>query len=177
MVLEISNPTTLYNATDYWYGMSGLHLRDLDSDGDTDIVFTNGDTFDFDIPEGIDPNELHGVAWLENDGTANFTYHDLIRTWGVYDTVMVDWDSDGDQDMLVISYQIESQFPANTLQNQFTILLHDQGEWTPQAIPSDDNFRILSAATIDGMIIAGSHDPGEFGGTLHRLGTLQFNHE
>ena len=107
--------TTLYNATDYWYGMSGLHLRDLDSDGDMDIVFTNGDTFDFDIPEGINPNELHGVGWLENDGTANFTYHDLIRTWGVYDTVMIDWDQDGDEDMLVtgpIGWNLGRSLPA-----------------------------------------------------------------
>ena len=90
--------------------MSGLHLRDLDGDGDIDIVFTNGDTFDYDIPDGINPNELHGVAWLENDGLANFTYHDLVRTWGVYDTVMYDYDDDGDQDIFAISYHIENQF-------------------------------------------------------------------
>ena len=35
----------------------------------------------------------------------------------------------------------------------------------------------VSPQEIDGIIVAGSHDPGQFGGTLHRLGTLQFNHE
>jgi hypothetical protein len=169
--------TTLYDATEYYYGMSGLHLRDLDGDNDTDIVFTNGDTFDYDIPDGVNPNQLHGVAWLENDGTANFTYHDLIRTWGVYDTVMYDYDYDGDEDMLVISYQIENQFDTNIVQNQFIILEYQEGTWSPVPVETNDNFRILSATNVNGTIIAGSHDPAELGGTLHRLAALQFTQE
>jgi hypothetical protein len=164
----------LYDASEVWFGMSGLRLVDLDADGDTDIIFTNGDTMDFDTPEGIDPNQLHGVAWLENDGTANFTHHDLVRNWGAYDTVMLDWEGDGDLDMLVICLQMDGQFSANTTSTQFILLLNDEDGWEVNPVQTLANHRLLSATVIDGTVITGSHDPLGQGGDLARLGVLRF---
>jgi hypothetical protein len=162
----------LYDASETWFGMSGLRLVDLDVDGDMDIVFTNGDTMDFDTPEGIDPNQLHGVAWLENDGTANFNHHDLVRNWGAYDTVMLDWESDGDLDMLVICLQMDGQFSANTTSIQFILLLNGEDGWEVNPVQTSANHRLLSATVIDGIVITGSHDPLGQGGDLARLGSL-----
>ena len=164
----------LYDASEAWFGMSGLRLVDLDVDGDMDIVFTNGDTMDFDTPEGIDPNQLHGVAWLENDGTANFTHHDLVRNWGAYDTVMLDWEGDGDLDMLVICLQMDGQFSANTTSTQFILLLNEEDGWEVNPVQTSANHRLLSATVIDGTVITGSHDPLGQGGDLARLGVLSF---
>ena len=36
----------LFAADEKFYGLSGIELADLDSDGDTDILYTNGDTLD-----------------------------------------------------------------------------------------------------------------------------------
>jgi hypothetical protein len=127
---------------------------------------------DFDTPEGIDPNQLHGVAWLENDGTANFTHHDLVRNWGAYDTVMLDWESDGDLDMLVICLQMDGQFSANTTSIQFILLLNGEDGWEVNPVQTSANHRLLSATVIDGIVITGSHDPLGQGGDLARLGSL-----
>ena len=56
-----------------YYGMSGIELTDLDRDGDTDILVINGDTFDGRPPELLKPYQVHGLAWLENDGLGRFT--------------------------------------------------------------------------------------------------------
>ena len=166
--------TVVFDASETWFGMSGLRLADLDLDGDMDIVFTNGDTMDFDTPNGIDPNQLHGVAWLENDGTANFTHHDLLRNWGAYDTVMLDWDDDGDLDILVICLQMDGQFPANTTANQLILLLNEEDGWGANEVRTSANHRLLSATVIDGRVFSGSHDPLGRGGELSRLGILNF---
>jgi hypothetical protein len=53
----------------------------LDQDGDLDILYTNGDAFDY-IPSL--PRPWHGVQWLENLGGLEFTYHRLAAFDGAY---------------------------------------------------------------------------------------------
>ncbi|MEQ1840846.1 MAG: VCBS repeat-containing protein, partial [Verrucomicrobiales bacterium] len=62
------------------FGTSSLFLKDLDQDGDEDILFTNGDMMD----ESPGAKPYHGVRWLENDKW-DYQLRDLARMPGCYD--------------------------------------------------------------------------------------------
>jgi len=82
------------------FGSSGISLADLDQDGDQDILYTNGDGFDYAIP-GSRP--WHGVQWLENDGEGGFKSHRVGDFSGAYSPIAVDVDGDGDLDIVASS--------------------------------------------------------------------------
>ena len=86
---------TLWMAPDPAFGMSGLELVDLDQDGDTDVLFTNGDTFD-----SMTVKPSHGIQWLRNDGGRQFTYQRIADLSGAYRAVLADFDHDGDLDLI-----------------------------------------------------------------------------
>lgn len=88
---------TLYDAHDPSYGSSGIQLVDMDRDGDEDILYTNGDTFDSDL---VKP--YHGVQWLENLGDLRFEHHQLLNCYGAYRADAQDVDQDGDLDVMVV---------------------------------------------------------------------------
>ncbi len=169
---------SLYKSNITHYGMSGLKLVDLDLDGDKDIVFTNGDTMDFDTPQGVNPNLLHGIAWLENEGGGEFEYHDIQRNWGAYDSAFFDLGNDGDTDIIVVCYQVSNQFPAHTPGTQIFVMENDNSTWIRHDIKTPNQYRILSIAAIsddefDASFVFGSHDPFAEGGELYRLALLQ----
>jgi hypothetical protein len=154
---------TLFNSTDTFYGMSGLRIMDLDEDGDDDIVFTNGDTMDRDVPDGMNPYDIHGVAWLENDAGL-FTYHELTRHWGAYDTLLYDVDEDGDEDLIVVSLQFDDLFPITVPRQEVIWLERDGNDWVkhePVQVPRMF-FITIGKADMDGDgdldIIGASHD-------------------
>ena len=170
---------SLYSANVTHYGMSGIKAVDIDLDGDKDLVFTNGDTMDFDTPQGVNPNELHGVAWLENDGSGAFEYHDIVRNWGAYDTAIVDFDNDGDLDIIAAFFQDTNQFPEDTPRTQIIVLEQEDLNWTHHHIETTAQHRFLSIALVsmddyDISFVFGSHDPFASGGELYRLALLQF---
>jgi hypothetical protein len=82
------------------YGSSGMWLHDLDKDGDVDILYTNGDAFDYLPPH---PWPWHGVQWLENQGKLRFQFHRIADFGGAVGAAPVDVDHDGDLDLFVIS--------------------------------------------------------------------------
>lgn len=82
------------------FGFTGMSLVDLDSDGDVDILLTNGDAHDLQK----DPKPYHGVQWLENTGNLKFTFHDVGRFYGAATAVAGDVDSDGDLDIVASSW-------------------------------------------------------------------------
>ncbi len=90
----------LYGSTNKDYGSSGLIIGDVNKDGRPDIVYTNGDGFDYATPG---PRPWHGVQWLENLGDGKFTYHRVGDFPGCYSPVLVDLDGDGDQDIVASS--------------------------------------------------------------------------
>ena len=75
-------------------------MSDIDKDGDQDILYTNGDAFDYIPPR---PRPWHGVNWLENQGNYNFRFHRLANYAGAYNARPADIDSDGDLDLFVVS--------------------------------------------------------------------------
>lgn len=82
------------------FGSSGIDLVDLDRDGDLDVLYTNGDAFDY-IPPRARP--WHGVQWLENKGGLKFVMHRLGDFPGAYSARAADVDGDGDLDVVVVS--------------------------------------------------------------------------
>lgn len=90
----------VYGSTNEDFGSSGISLVDLDLDGDLDILYTNGDAFDY-IPPG--PRPWHGVQWLENQGSLAFQYHRVGDFPGAFFANALDVDHDEDLDIFVVS--------------------------------------------------------------------------
>jgi hypothetical protein len=164
----------LFNSNLTYFGMSGLRIGDIDIDGDDDIIFTNGDTMDFDTPAEINPNQLHGVAWMENDGNGGFTYHDITRNWGAYDTALSDVDGDGDLDMILICLQTENQFPAETNRTQIVLLEQQDSIWIRHDIETNNPHRMLTIEVVGNTLLVASHDFMNQGGDLFTLARLDF---
>jgi hypothetical protein len=82
------------------YGFTGMEIADLDSDGDPDILISNGDALD----TQPDPKPYHGVQWLENRGDLQFQFHDIDRFYGAAIARAGDVDDDGDMDVLAGSW-------------------------------------------------------------------------
>ena len=90
----------LFQASHPMVGPTAINFYDIDMDGDTDILFTNGDAHDFQH----DPKPYHGVQWLENGGGLEFEYRDVGRFYGASKAQVGDWDSDGDNDIVASSW-------------------------------------------------------------------------
>lgn len=90
----------LHGSVNKDFGSSGLTVADVNRDGLPDIVYTNGDGFDYATP-GSRP--WHGVQWLENTGGGKFAFHRVGDFPGSYSPVVVDIDGDGDNDIVASS--------------------------------------------------------------------------
>jgi hypothetical protein len=88
----------LWAGPDLTFGSSGLEPSDLDRDGDLDILFSNGDSFD-----NMFVNSWHGLQWLENLGQLQFAYHRLADFTGAYRALPGDIDGDGDVDIVAVA--------------------------------------------------------------------------
>jgi hypothetical protein len=90
-------PQTIYTAPHPNWGSSGIDLVDLDKDGDLDILYTHGDTFD-----DFYVKPYHGIEWLENPGNGRFPFieHPLANMPGVQRAQAIDLDGDGDLDIV-----------------------------------------------------------------------------
>ena len=93
-------PNLLFGSSNQDYGSSGISLYDLDQDQDVDILYTNGDAFDYIPPQG---RPWHGVQWLENKGNLDFEFHRLCNFTGASNVRAADIDNDGDIDLFVVS--------------------------------------------------------------------------
>jgi len=85
----------IYAAPDPSYGSSGIELTDFDGDGDADILYTIGDTFDSYL---IKP--YHGIWLLRNNGQLKFEPVHIAAMPGVLRAMNADLDGDGDQDII-----------------------------------------------------------------------------
>ncbi|MCY2985341.1 MAG: VCBS repeat-containing protein [Planctomycetota bacterium] len=97
----------IWQAPDLSFGSIGITLADLDEDGDKDILYANGDSFD----NGY-ANRSHGLQWLENLGDVQFRYHRIADVPCIYRAVAIDFDADGDQDIVAVTNVPSSVNPA-----------------------------------------------------------------
>jgi hypothetical protein len=82
------------------FGSSGIFIDDFNKDGKPDILYSNGDAFDYIPPRG---KPWHGIQWLENKGGLNFEFHRICNFIGAYSARPVDVDYDGDLDLFTVS--------------------------------------------------------------------------
>lgn len=135
----------LWKAPDPAYGSSGIELTDLDGDGDLDVLYTNGDSFD----RGIKP--YHSVQWLENDGDLDFTHHHICWMPGVQTAKSGDFDGDGDLDIVAACLIVGDQDKLFVSPEHSSVVLIEQvspGKFETAQVESGTN-RHLSIAVGD----------------------------
>jgi len=85
---------TIFEAPHPNWGSSGIELVDIDKDGDLDVLYTHGDTFDDFI---LKP--YHGITVLENTGRYPYTARPVAAMPGAHRAMAADFDGDGDLDI------------------------------------------------------------------------------
>jgi len=93
-------PQMIWGSSNPDFGSSWMSVVDLDRDTDLDVLFSNGDAFDY-APANSRP--WHGVQWLENKGMMQFDFRRLADLPGASSPQAVDVDGDEDLDVVVVS--------------------------------------------------------------------------
>ena len=86
-------------------GSSYFEMKDMNSDGHADIVYTSGDNADYSIV--LKP--YHGVYVFLNDGKNNFKQSFFYPMNGCFKAIAQDFDKDGDMDLVAISFFADYQ--------------------------------------------------------------------
>ena len=81
------------------YGSMHFSMHDFNGDGSMDIVYVNGDNFDY--SRVLKP--YHGIRILENDGKNAFVERYFFPVYGAARAAVADFDQDGDLDILATS--------------------------------------------------------------------------
>jgi len=81
------------------YGSMFFSMHDFNRDGHLDLLYVNGDNFDYSRV----PKPYHGVRILENDGNNNFRERYFFPIYGAARAEVADFDGDGDLDIFVTS--------------------------------------------------------------------------
>jgi hypothetical protein len=93
-------PSMIWGSTNPDFGSSWLSMVDMDRDGDQDILYANGDAFEYAPPNS---RPWQGVQWLENNGAMRFELHRIADLQGATSPHGADLDGDGDLDVLLVT--------------------------------------------------------------------------
>ncbi|MCP5120523.1 MAG: hypothetical protein GY953_57755 [bacterium] len=132
------------------WGFSGMEAVDFDGDGDTDVLYTNGDTMD----DMIRFKPHQGVAWLENRGQFPFTHHGISMHYGVMRAEAGDMDGDGDLDVAASVWLPELGEEERSRRGLPGVAWYertDDGKWAPHVIAEQGCDRpALEVGDVDG---------------------------
>jgi hypothetical protein len=150
---------TIFSAGDPSFGSSGIQLLDMNGDGRTDVLHTNGDSFDSFI---LKP--FHGVRWLENQGNLVFKTHELGPLPGVHRAVAGDINGDGLIDIVAGAFLPRDLLISNRYDQAEALVLFLQqsgGSYTRHVLAAGDcRHAAIHLADVDGDgrldIIAGN---------------------
>ncbi len=123
---------TIFRGGDPAYGSSGIQLVDVDSDGDLDVLYSNGDTFGSQYLKAY-----HGIHWLENRGQYPFEDRLLTNMVGVQKALAGDLDGDGDHDIVAVALLPRNLLISPELQQHDSVIVLEQttpGEFHRQTI-------------------------------------------
>jgi hypothetical protein len=129
---------TIFDAPCPSYGSSGIKLKDVNSDGRMDIVYSNGDSFDSFV---LKP--FHGVKWFENVGDEKFVEHQVGYLPGVHRALPGDLDGDGNLEMVAGSFVPQQLLPQLAEQGAESIVvfkLNSDGKYEKHVLSQGDCF-------------------------------------
>jgi hypothetical protein len=93
-------PRMIWGSTNTDFGSSWISMADMDRDGDPDILYANGDAFEYAPPNS---RPWQGLQWLENQGNLTFAFHRIADLQGATSPQAADLDGDGDLDVLLVT--------------------------------------------------------------------------
>jgi len=93
-------PRLVWGSTNPDFGSSWISVVDMDRDKDPDILYANGDAFEYAPPNS---RPWQGVQWLENMGQFRFVLHRIISQQGATSPQAADLDGDSDLDVVIVT--------------------------------------------------------------------------
>jgi hypothetical protein len=148
----------IWGSTNQDFGSSWISLADMNKDGTLDIVYSNGDAFDYAPPNS---RPWQGVQWLENKGNLQFLFHRIADLQGASSPQAADVDGDGDLDLVVVSANSDWNDP--TAPSLLWLENNGRMEFTKHRIASSPTHLItLAIGDLDGdgkpdLVTGGMH--------------------
>ena len=143
------------------FGSTYLEIADMNKDGFSDLIVSNGDNADYSYSK----KAFHGVHIYLNDGRNNFKETYFFPAFGASKTLARDFDQDGDLDLAMIAFFAENDHGLN----EGFLYFQNQGNLTFKVsnlgIPEGPHYITMDAGDVDKDgdidILLGNHQFGK----------------